>query len=143
MILLERTDLSGQPGDQLPALIFGLVFVVHEVPELVHFSVEGFEDRVGSEELLQSRSLNGSCGRPTALKGIVTLQAYIQVKKHRALEGSSASFPHSLMKSPYSPLSSASADLAHAPSITLQCPIQNRPSWLSSAVPRRSSRRRA
>ena len=37
------------------AFPFGLVLVVHEFPELVHFFVQGLEDRMGGEELVEPR----------------------------------------------------------------------------------------
>lgn len=55
--VLELMDLFEELGNELAALIFGLVFMVHEVAELVHFLVEGVEDRMGGEEFFQSRSL--------------------------------------------------------------------------------------
>ena len=53
LVLFERTDLSEQLGDQLPAFVFGLVFVIHEFAQLVHFIVQGLEDGMGGEELVE------------------------------------------------------------------------------------------
>ena len=50
--------------------------------------------------------MDGGWGRLVALEGVITLQAYIQVKKHRGHDGSNASCPQSLMKSPFLPVHS-------------------------------------
>ena len=57
LVLPQRLDRCQQPADVAFALPFGLVLVVHEFPEAVHFSVKGLEDRVGGEELFEAGAL--------------------------------------------------------------------------------------
>lgn len=53
----QVADLFEQARDEFPAAGLGPVLVVHEVAQLVHFSVEDLEDRMGGEEFLKPRAL--------------------------------------------------------------------------------------
>ena len=53
LILPQLADACQQSSDVLLALFFALVLVVHEFVQSVHFFVEGLEDGMGGEELIQ------------------------------------------------------------------------------------------
>jgi len=53
-IFPQLADGCQQSTGVLLALFFALVLVVHEFTQSVYFFVEGFEDGMGGEELVQS-----------------------------------------------------------------------------------------
>lgn len=53
LILPQVADGCQQPAGVFPALFFALVPVVHEFTQPVHFLMEGLEDGMGGEELVQ------------------------------------------------------------------------------------------
>ena len=53
LVLSQVPDACQQTADVFLALFFALEFVVHEFAQPVHFLVQGFKDRMGSEELFE------------------------------------------------------------------------------------------